>query len=361
MKVNIRTTKQLIKSAAGKGVAVPIMLIGGMGIGKSQIVAQAAEELGIGFIDLRLAQQEPGDLIGIPRAIEVINEKTKRKEVVTTYARPEWFPDAEESPRGILFLDELNRAPIDVRQAVFQLVKEKKMHTHVLPKGWYIVSAINPDNSQFQVESLDKAMLRRFCQLKVTHDVETWMGWAKGPGKVSEEITGFIAAQGKLLGEDEKFSIEARPTPDQWVMLDEMRKSGIIPSREEVEVFAGLVGTDAAVSYRRFIDARYERPVSGKEVLNDYETSKIKKKVKKQQKRNDEMHATVIDLAAEMNVTAKPSKKQIRNLADFIMDSNAEVKASVVHKLPKDYLSELVTFAEVTEVITQIQEKVEDK
>ena len=92
------------------------------------------------------------------------------------YARPEWFPD-ESQPKGILFLDELNRAPVDVRQAVFQLVKEKTMHTHKLPEGWFIVSAINPDNTGYQVETLDKAMLRRFCQIKVTKDADIWLSW----------------------------------------------------------------------------------------------------------------------------------------------------------------------------------------
>jgi hypothetical protein len=355
--MDIKSAKQLIRNAAEKEVPVPVLLIGAMGIGKSQIVKQVAEELGIGFIDLRLAQQEPGDLIGIPRATTRVNPKTKVEETVTVYARPEWFPDGKEQPRGILFLDELNRAPVDVRQAVFQLVKEKTMHTHVLPKGWYIVSAINPDNSNYQVETLDKAMLRRFCQIKVTHDSETWLAWAKGPGNVSDDITSFIAAYEKLLGSDEDFSVEAHPTPDQWTMLDQMKKANIIATRDEIEVFTGLVGKEAAIAYRKYIDAKFERPVTGREILDEYNNAKVKKKVAKQG--NDEMSMTTRDLAAEMNANPKPTKQQIKNLGDFLMDVNNEAKASVVHKLPKGYLSELVSRTELTDIITQVQESVE--
>ena len=47
--MNIRSVKQLIKNAAEKAIPVPIMMIGAMGVGKSQIVAQVAKELKIGF------------------------------------------------------------------------------------------------------------------------------------------------------------------------------------------------------------------------------------------------------------------------------------------------------------------------
>lgn len=357
--MNIGSAKQLIKNCADKSVPIPILLVGAMGVGKSQIVAQVAEELGIGFIDLRLAQQEPGDLIGIPKSRGRKNEKTGKTAEVTVYARPEWFPDEKESPRGILFLDELNRAPTDVRQAVFQLVKEKKLHTHQLPKGWYIVSAINPDNNNYQVETLDKAMLRRFCQVKVTHDHENWLSWAHGPGSISEEITSFIAAHPKLLGEDEDFSIEAKPTPDQWTMADTLFKAKVIATRDEIEVLTGLVGKAGAIAYRKFVDARYERPVTGREILDEYNIAKIKKRIKKQ--RNDEMHATILDLSSLMNSNSKPTKTQLKHLGDFMLDISKESCASVVSKLPKEYLADLVSRPELTEVITQIQESVEDE
>lgn len=43
-------------------VKQPVMLSGSPGVGKSDVVRQAAKELGIQLIDLRLSQMDPVDL-----------------------------------------------------------------------------------------------------------------------------------------------------------------------------------------------------------------------------------------------------------------------------------------------------------
>lgn len=44
----------------------PLMVWGAPGLGKSSILQDVARELGIGFIDVRLAQREPVDIRGLP-------------------------------------------------------------------------------------------------------------------------------------------------------------------------------------------------------------------------------------------------------------------------------------------------------
>ena len=44
----------------------PVFLWGPPGIGKSEVVAEIAHELGGAIIDLRMAQMEPTDIRGIP-------------------------------------------------------------------------------------------------------------------------------------------------------------------------------------------------------------------------------------------------------------------------------------------------------
>lgn len=337
----IDDAKEFIKSVIDKKVKIAVMMHGTMGIGKSWIIEQIAEELNIPFIDLRLAQMEPGDLIGIPRS----------RDGQTVWDRPEWFPDGKEQPEGILFLDELNRAPQDVRQAIFQLVNARRMMTHKLPAGWGIVSAVNPENStmNYQVESLDPAMLRRFCNIKVTPDPEVWLKWAINHGKIDSAITGFIAAHGELLSGKDDFKLEGTAAPDQYRMIDELIKANIIPQKFQMEIFRGLVGVTAATALVKFIDANYNRPVSGNEVLNNY--PKIRAKLKRQ--RNDENHVTVKEVAAELD-SKKPTKKLMDNLTQFIKDLPAEPQATIVHKLSKDYLTELMNYPELTKEIAAI-------
>ena len=77
----------------------PLMVWGGPGMGKSTILRKIAEESGIGFIDIRLAQREPVDIRGLP----VPNDDS-----VSWLISSDWPRDKDS--RGILLFDELTAA-----------------------------------------------------------------------------------------------------------------------------------------------------------------------------------------------------------------------------------------------------------
>ena len=54
------------KYATSASLIPPIMVWGAPGVGKSTAVRELTQELGIGFIDVRLAQREPVDMRGLP-------------------------------------------------------------------------------------------------------------------------------------------------------------------------------------------------------------------------------------------------------------------------------------------------------
>lgn len=320
MKIN--DIKQFVKGCVEKDLTVPVLLVGTMGVGKSQIMKQIADELKINLIDLRLAQQESGDLIGLPY---------KNGDGGTHWAAPEWWP--KEGTRGILFLDEINRAPNDVRQAVFQLVLDRKLHTHVLPKGWYVASAMNPDNGNYQVESLDPAMLRRFCTIEVTPDVDVWLSWAKA--NVDSTISEFVNTNRGLLFMAEEIKIDVKPTPDSYRMLDMLLKAKVIPVGNQAEVFRGLIGKEASIALIKWMDTNYEKPISGIQVLKEF--SKHKDKIKKQ--RNDENYVTIQDLAAILsNKVNLPKEGSVehKNLVEYTLFLPKESYTALISKLTTD-------------------------
>jgi MoxR-like ATPase len=49
---------------------LPILVRGRHGIGKSQIVFQLGEELGLPVIDRRASQMTEGDLLGLPKQVQ---------------------------------------------------------------------------------------------------------------------------------------------------------------------------------------------------------------------------------------------------------------------------------------------------
>jgi hypothetical protein len=143
----------------------PILLEGPTGIGKSQIVAEFARASGLSHVVLDLSLLEPPDLVGLP----VIQDGR------THYASPAELPT---SGRGILMLEELNRAEIPVMQPALQLLSARRLHAYELPPGWTCVAAVNPEDGDYQVNRLDPALRSRFLQLSVCADRDQWLEWA---------------------------------------------------------------------------------------------------------------------------------------------------------------------------------------
>ena len=93
---------------------MPLHIWGACGVGKSQIVAQVADDLDYEFLDVRAVQLDPVDLRGLPR---IAADQTE-------WVPPKFLPTAG---KGILFLDELTSAPQMTQAGCYQLVLDRKL------------------------------------------------------------------------------------------------------------------------------------------------------------------------------------------------------------------------------------------
>lgn len=98
----------------------------------------------------------------------------------TLCAPPAWVP-TEERPTILLF-DDWNRASLRIIKGVMQLLQTFGTVTWKLPKGSHIVLTGNPDDQDFQVTSLDKAILTRLRNITMKFDVKEWSVWAQKEG-----------------------------------------------------------------------------------------------------------------------------------------------------------------------------------
>src|SRR5690606_4467190 len=170
---------------------------------------------------LRLGTQDVGDLLGLAD----FERDRDGNSVATKFMRPDWFPTNPDS-KGIIFLDEVNRARRDVLQAVFQLVLDKRLHRYVLPKGWQVIAAMNPNTGDYIVTDIsDKAFMDRFCHINLAPSKQEFCKYARDR-KFDDKWLQFLQEQPEMLqGELEAFDLsDIKPSRRSWEAIDRLIK-----------------------------------------------------------------------------------------------------------------------------------------
>lgn len=314
---------QLAQPAATR---LPLGFIGHRGDGKTQVVAQAAKEAGYNYYPLYTAQNDAVDFTGNPH----YDAKTN----ATIYGRPVIFP--AENEKAVLVLEELNRAPSEVRQACMQLLTDRKIGTHKLPEDTLICVCINPPNDIYDVAELDSAMTNRISWMNFKTDVDEFMAYAYNVG-MHENVIKMIGTNREMLSQP---AVEVSPSPRTWEMVSNVLKG--MPEGTEPELvdamISGLVGSIAATSYRRLANNGFRTPVTGREVLADYKA--VKAKVEEQKNKNSDMWYTVKDLVALIESESK-TKPKIQNLVSFVRDLKPEWQQYIITKTPQPVLTKM--------------------
>ena len=168
MSVDFKTFVSLAPSVSA--ARLPVLLRGRHGIGKSQVVYQLAANAGLPVVERRASQMTEGDLVGLPSV-----EGNR-----TSFNPPDWFKMACEEP-VCLFLDEVDRATLEVRQGIFELTDSRKLNGHNLHPDTIIFAAVNggEHGENYQVNEMDPAELDRWSVWDIEPTVEDWLAWAK--------------------------------------------------------------------------------------------------------------------------------------------------------------------------------------
>jgi len=247
-----------------------VMLRGNHGIGKSAIVATLARFFKLRLLDFRLGQRTPGDIIGLPF----------QDGIVTKFLPPEELKLAC-TEACLVFFDEMNRAPDEVIQAVFQICLDRRLPDGTpLHKDTRVYAAINIA-ATYSVNRLDPALLDRFAIADLDADPQDWLAWARrakdhseGGGAVDPVVCDFIAAHGDMLFPAPKCEPESvQPSPRSWAALnDDLVHADVIDKPADPIFYAMCVSTlgvevaTAFVAFAKSVDNR----VSALDVLDRF-------------------------------------------------------------------------------------------
>jgi MoxR-like ATPase len=218
--------------------AQPACLWGSPGIGKSQIVHQVASARQVAIRDVRAVLLDPVDLRGLPH----VNGDNRAH-----WCIPEFLP---RDGAGILFLDELNRAPMLVQNACFQLVLDRALGEYVLPAGWQIVAACNRESDGGGVTRMSSALCNRFVHLDCEPDLDDWCKWAVTHA-IEPAVIAFLRFRPNLLHEFSRTE-KAFPSPRSWEFVSKITGKQTNPEIEHA-LYKGTVGDGAAVEFSGFI------------------------------------------------------------------------------------------------------------
>ena len=142
---------------------------GSPGLGKSWTLRWLCKEDGLLLQDERLSQYDSVDLRGLP--------DTDKKSNRTVWVPPDMLP-SDDSPAGLLFLDEFPDATDDVKKAAYQLVLDRALGKYKIPDHWAVGAAGNMISDLSFVTRNPAALNNRFCHLYVTCEIRDWSAMA---------------------------------------------------------------------------------------------------------------------------------------------------------------------------------------
>jgi hypothetical protein len=299
---SVQARKSLLKAFSKKR---PLFLWGPPGIGKSELVADIAQELGGYMIDLRLGQMEPTDIRGIP----FYNKDSGKMD----WAEPVDLPTKEfasQYPIVVLFLDEMNSAAPSVQAAAYQLILTRRSGKYFLPDNVVMVAAGNRESDKGVTYRMPTPLANRFIHQEMRVDFPSYQEWAVN-NNIHKDVVGYLSfAKQDLYDFDPKSASRAFATPRSWTFVSQILEDEDGDDDTVMNLIAGTVGEGLAVKFmaHRKIAGKMPKPediLSGKEKdLNVKEVSA--------------MYSLVIGMCYELKgaIEKKVPDKQFHEMAD---------------------------------------------
>jgi MoxR-like ATPase len=235
--ITLQQAKKLIQCMAHEQ---SFLLLAPPGVGKSDMVYQAAREVNLPCRSLLGTQIAPEDVSGIPR---IVGERS-------VFCPPRLLLPERPEP-FCLFLDELPACAPDVQKAFYSLLLERRLGEHALPAGTWVVAAGNRMQDRALVRSMSSALVNRVTILHLRVDVDEWQAWAAKNG-VRADVRSFIHYMPDALARPVPADPGPFSTPRAWAALSralDMSEAAGVLTREtrRALAFGRLSPEDAAV------------------------------------------------------------------------------------------------------------------
>jgi len=195
-----------------------VLVAGKHGVGKTSQVIDCFARNNVNYLYFSGSTMDAWvDLVGLPK------EKTENGISFTTLVPPESMAKGQVEA---IFIDEFNRAPKKVRNALMELIQFKSINGRKYPNLRVVWAAVNPDDAnldglKYDVEPIDPAQLDRF-QIQTTVPYEV-------------EVEYFVGKYGNIVG---------NIACNWWNQLETKQKNVVSPRRLDEALKFWNIGGD---------------------------------------------------------------------------------------------------------------------
>ena len=193
----------------------PLFLLGAPGIGKTAIMAQIANELGIGLVAYSMTHHTRQSALGLPSIVHRtydegefdVSEYTMSEIIASVYD----YMATTGRKTGILFLDEVNCVSETLYPSMLQFLQFKTFGRHRVPDGWIVACAGNPPAYNKSVHDFDIVTLDRLRRIDIEPDFDAWKAYSLETG-IHPAVLSFLDIRRECF-----YAVESTPSGKRFV------------------------------------------------------------------------------------------------------------------------------------------------
>lgn len=282
------------------------------GVAKSAIAKSIATKMGFHYEDIRLSMADETDF-KFPFLSDEQSDGEKIK--VSGYAVPDWAFKANQQ-KTIIHFEELNRAPLFVRNAALQILLERQIGSFKFNDNVLMMASGNlGEEDGTDVEEFDAALNNRLLHYHHTLGADEWIqNFAEE--NVHPLIVSFIKNYKEKLYQPPTENTKAYATPRSWTFLsDQITKNFGFDSdpREFMPYVQEIAHSIIGNSAQRFITYCQDMiNISIKDILDRYD--KVKGDIEKY---NRDKKSELLQSLKEYKLVDL-NEKQLKNAAAFL-------------------------------------------
>ena len=312
-------------------------IVGPAGVGKTEICYQIAEELSNDFqkafniIMVKAPVLSRDDFI-IPFPVTE-GGATSFKMLYSDFVPP------QDDSFGIFVIDEFSRGDHTLQQLLWQVQNEYAIHRYDFPKGWFVISIDNPDDSAYTMDTMeDAAGLRRQLHIYTEVSPIDFLNYA-----ISKEFHPYIIEfiqthpeylydfQAQLVG-----SVYANPASYEKLSdhLWKQELNGGIDFNIIEHKAAGLLNTHMT---RMFIEfAQEKKDINPKLVFEDLPVVKPAIMKLKKENNNAKLGELMVGFCTFMTTSMPPYKKEnLKYVEEFLLMMPIDTAAIFITQIDK--------------------------